>query len=82
MTLPLTRCWAKALAAQDEDADLKAEFAPVAEKLAEQETAILEELNRVQGQPVELSGYYAPDEAALVQAMRPSATFNGIVDAI
>ena len=74
--------WAKALAAQDEDADLKAEFAPVAEKLAEQETAILEELNRVQGQPVELSGYYAPDEAALVQAMRPSATFNGIVDAI
>ena len=74
--------WAKALAAQDEDADLKAEFAPVAETLAEQETAILEELNRVQGQPVELSGYYAPDEAALVQAMRPSATFNGIVDAI
>jgi isocitrate dehydrogenase len=74
--------WAKALAAQDDDADLKAEFAPVAEKLAEQETAILEELNRVQGQPVELSGYYAPDEAALVQAMRPSATFNGIVDAI
>jgi len=74
--------WAKALAAQDDDADLKAEFAPVAEKLAEQETAILEELNRVQGQPVELSGYYAPDEATLVQAMRPSATFNGIVDAI
>ena len=74
--------WAKALAAQDDDADLKAEFAPVAEKLAEQETAILEELNRVQGQLVELSGYYAPDEATLVQVMRPSATFNGIVDAI
>ncbi|MDA7506459.1 NADP-dependent isocitrate dehydrogenase, partial [Akkermansiaceae bacterium] len=57
--------WAKALAAQGDDADLAAEFAPIAEKLAAQEATIIEELNAVQGKPVELSGYYAPDEAAL-----------------
>ncbi|MDB4585950.1 NADP-dependent isocitrate dehydrogenase [Akkermansiaceae bacterium] len=74
--------WAKALAAQTDDADLAAEFAPIAEKLAAQEATIIEELNAVQGQPVELSGYYAPDEAALIAAMRPSGTFNGIIDAI
>ncbi|MEJ6560398.1 MAG: NADP-dependent isocitrate dehydrogenase [Akkermansiaceae bacterium] len=74
--------WAKALAAQGDDTDLAAEFAPIAEKLAAQEATIIEELNAVQGQPVELSGYYAPDEAALVAAMRPSGTFNGIIDAI
>ncbi|MDB4412054.1 NADP-dependent isocitrate dehydrogenase [Akkermansiaceae bacterium] len=74
--------WAKALAAQGDDTDLAAEFAPIAEKLAAQEATIIEELNAVQGQPVELSGYYAPDEAALVAAMRPSGTLNGIIDAI
>ncbi|MDA7862334.1 NADP-dependent isocitrate dehydrogenase [Akkermansiaceae bacterium] len=74
--------WAKALAAQGDDADLAAEFAPIAEKLAAQEATIIEELNAVQGKPVELSGYYAPDEAALAAAMRPSGTFNGIIDAI
>jgi len=74
--------WAKALAAQTDDADLAAEFAPIAEKLEAQEAAIIEELNAVQGQPVELSGYYAPDEEALAEAMRPSATLNGIIDAI
>ena len=74
--------WAKALAAQSDDADLAAEFAPIAEKLAAQEATIIEELNAVQGKPVELSGYYQPDEAALTAAMRPSGTFNGIIDAI
>ena len=74
--------WAKALAAQSDDAGLAAEFAPIAEKLAAQEATIIEELNAVQGKPVELSGYYAPDEAALTAAMRPSGTFNGIIDAI
>ncbi len=74
--------WAKALAAQSDDADLASEFAPIAEKLAAQEATIIEELNAVQGKPVELSGYYQPDEAALTAAMRPSGTFNGIIDAI
>ncbi|MEN8694297.1 MAG: NADP-dependent isocitrate dehydrogenase [Akkermansiaceae bacterium] len=74
--------WAQALAAQDDDADLKAEFAPIAEKLASQEEVIVAELNEAQGQPVELDGYYAPNEEKLTAAMRPSATLNAVIDAI
>ena len=71
--------WAQALAAQDADADLKAEFAPIAEKLAANEGTIVAELNEVQGKPVDLGGYYQPIEAVAVTAMRPSATLNGII---
>ena len=74
--------WAQALAAQDDDADLKAEFRPIAEKLASQEETIVAELNDVQGQPVELEGYYAPNEEKLTAAMRPSATLNAVIDGI
>ncbi|MGC6582553.1 MAG: NADP-dependent isocitrate dehydrogenase [Akkermansiaceae bacterium] len=74
--------WAQALAAQDKDAELKAEFGVIAEKLASQEDAIVSELNEVQGQAVELSGYYAPDEEKLTAAMRPSATLNAVIDSI
>ncbi|HLS84591.1 MAG TPA: NADP-dependent isocitrate dehydrogenase [Arenimonas sp.] len=68
--------WAQALAGQDEDAGLKARFAPLARALAENEAKIVAELNSVQGQPVDIGGYYRPDPAKAAAAMRPSATFN------
>ena len=74
--------WAKQLAAQSDDAELAAQFAPIAAALSEKEEVIVAELNGVQGQPVELDGYYAPNEEKLQKAMRPSATLNGIIDAI
>src|SRR5690606_29838243 len=74
--------WAEALAAQDEDAELKAVFAPVAEKLAANEAKIVEELLAVQGKPVDIGGYYMPDEDKVTAAMRPSATFNAILAGI
>jgi isocitrate dehydrogenase len=74
--------WAQALAAQDGDAELKAIFAPVAEKLAANEAKITEELLAVQGKPVDIGGYYQPDDAKASIAMRPSATLNGILDSI
>ena len=74
--------WAEALAAQDNDADLKAEFTPIAEAMLEHETRIVEELIEVQGQAVEVSGYYQPNDEMASQAMRASATLNGIIDGI
>ncbi|MBB4127424.1 isocitrate dehydrogenase [Xanthomonas translucens] len=68
--------WAQALAAQDEDAALKARFAPLAKQLAEHEAAIVAELNGAQGKPVDIQGYYRPNLERVSQAMRPSATFN------
>ncbi|MBD7922101.1 NADP-dependent isocitrate dehydrogenase [Xanthomonas bonasiae] len=68
--------WAQALAAQEEDAALKARFAPLAKQLAEHEAAIVAELNGVQGKPVDIQGYYRPNLALVSEAMRPSATFN------
>ena len=74
--------WAKQLAAQTDDAGLAAQFAPIAAALSEKEDAIVAELNGVQGGPVELDGYYAPNEEKLQKAMRPSATFNAVIDSI
>src|SRR5207344_1710318 len=71
--------WAQALAAQDKDAELKTLFAPVAEKLTANEKKIAGELLAVQGKPVDISGYYKPDDAKASAAMRPSATFNEIL---
>ncbi len=68
--------WAQALAAQDQDADLKARFAPLAQALADNEQKIVEELIAVQGKAVDIGGYYRPDLAKASAAMRPSATFN------
>ena len=68
--------WAQALAAQNEDAALKAKFAPLAQALTANEAKIVEELLAVQGQPVDIGGYYHPDMAKLAKAMRPSATLN------
>ncbi len=74
--------WAEALAAQDNDADLKAEFTPIAQAMLEHETRIVEELIEVQGQAVEISGYYQPSDEMASQAMRASVTLNGIIDGI
>jgi isocitrate dehydrogenase len=68
--------WAQALAAQDVNAALKARFAPLAAALGAHEAGIVDELNRVQGEPVQIGGYYHPDLAKVAAAMRPSATFN------
>jgi len=68
--------WAQALAAQDGDADLKARFTLLAERLAADEGRIVEELNAVQGRAMDIGGYYRPDEERAFKAMRPSETFN------
>jgi isocitrate dehydrogenase len=74
--------WAQALAAQDADAALQARFAPLARTLAENEAKIVAELAAVQGQPVDIGGYYRPDAAKMARAMRPSATFNAALAAL
>jgi len=74
--------WAEALANQTTDADLSAKFAPVAKALADNETKILDELNAVQGSPVDIGGYYKLDKAKTEKVMRPSATLNAIIDAV
>src|SRR5690606_30317717 len=74
--------WAQALAAQDQDSGLKARFAPLARALGDNEAKILAELGAVQGQPVDIGGYYQPDLAKAGPAMRPSATFNAALAAL
>jgi isocitrate dehydrogenase len=71
--------WAQALAAQTTDHELQKVFAPVAEKLAAAEAAIGAELLAVQGKPVDIGGYYQPDDSKTSAAMRPSATLNGVL---
>ncbi|MEO9080133.1 MAG: NADP-dependent isocitrate dehydrogenase [Rhodanobacter sp.] len=72
----LTLYWAQALATQDEDAELKRIFASLATTLQASEKAIIDELNRVQGKPVDIAGYYRPNLDKVTCAMRPSETFN------
>jgi len=74
--------WAQAVAGQDEDQELKARFSPIAEQLTANEARIADELIAAQGQPVEIGGYYHPDKEMTSQAMRPSATLNGILAAV
>jgi isocitrate dehydrogenase len=81
-TFYLALYWARALAAQDEDAELKERFVPVAAALTEKEEVIAGELLAAQGAPVDIGGYFNPDEARTRAAMRPSATFNAIIDAM
>ena len=73
------RYWAEALAAQTEDAELAAEFAPVAKELADKEEQILSELAAAQGAAADLGGYYHTDPAKAAAVMRPSATLNAII---
>jgi isocitrate dehydrogenase len=74
--------WAQALAAQDKDAALKARFAEAAKQLEASEGKINAELVGAQGKPVDMGGYYHPDKVKTGAAMRPSATLNGIIDAL
>ncbi|MEJ2491524.1 MAG: NADP-dependent isocitrate dehydrogenase [Desulfuromonadales bacterium] len=74
--------WAQALAAQDKDAELKARFAPVAKQLSDNAAKIDQELIDCQGEPVDIGGYFRPDVAKAAAAMRPSATYNAIIDAL
>ncbi|NRP26039.1 Isocitrate dehydrogenase [NADP] [Aliiroseovarius sp. xm-m-379] len=73
------RYWAEALAAQGDDADLAAEFAPVAKALAEGEEAILAELAAAQGPAADIGGYFRPSVELKAKVMRPSATLNAII---
>jgi isocitrate dehydrogenase len=74
--------WAQELAKQTDDAELAAAFGPVAERLAADEEAIVSELAAVQGQPVDLGGYFFVDREKATAAMRPSATLNAAIDAV
>ncbi len=74
--------WAQALAEQTKDKNLQAHFAKVAKQLADNEAKIVAELLGAQGKPVDMGGYYHPNDAKTTKAMRPSPTFNAIVDAI
>ncbi|MCR2793652.1 NADP-dependent isocitrate dehydrogenase [Microbacterium sp. zg.Y625] len=78
----LARYWAEELARQTADAELAAVFAPIAEALAAQEETIVAELTAVQGSPADIGGYYRPDVALVDAVMRPSTTFNAVIDAI
>ena len=74
--------WAQALAAQTEDKELQAQFAPVAKAMAENEAKIVAELNAVQGKPVDIGGYYHADADKVSKVMRPSATLNAIIASV
>ncbi|OOG78659.1 NADP-dependent isocitrate dehydrogenase [Algoriphagus sp. A40] len=74
--------WAEALAAQNKDAGLQAKFAPIAEALSANETIIVEEYNSSQGKPVDIGGYYRPEVSKTSTAMRPSKTFNEIIESL
>ncbi|MCC5938099.1 MAG: NADP-dependent isocitrate dehydrogenase [Lunatimonas sp.] len=78
----LAMYWAEALAAQDKDVALKEIFTPVAKDFAAKEAKIMEELNGAQGSPVDIGGYYRPDEEKTSIAMRPSQTLNQILEGI
>ena len=71
--------WARALAEQESDAELKAQFSDFADKLSEHQSQIIEELNSAQGREVDIQGYYFPNEELAEQAMRPSNTLNNLL---
>ena len=74
--------WAQALASQTQDAEMQARFTPVAQQMTANEDKIIQELNDAQGQPVDIGGYYLPNDELSATAMRPSVTLNAIVDAL
>ena len=76
----LSLFWAEQLAAQDKDSDLKSKFAPVATQLRDNEEKILNEINAVQGNATDVGGYYYPDFDKAMAAMRPSETYNKILE--
>ncbi len=78
----LAQYWAKALADQNDDTELKEIFTPVASNLVENEAKIVEELNNAQGVAVDMGGYYHPNLELVAKAMRPSITFNAVIDSL
>jgi len=78
----LTLYWAKELAKQNKDNNLKNIFGKVAQELSLNEQTIVNELNNAQGKPVDIGGYYKPDKSLAIKAMRPSAILNHIIDSI
>ncbi len=76
----LAMYWANALANQTEDTELASQFANVSKNLSENEEKITQELLSVQGKSADIGGYYKPDQEKVSAVMRPSATFNGIID--
>ena len=78
----LAMYWAEAVAAQTKDKELAAQFAKVAKQLQDNEEKINAELIGAQGKPVDMGGYYHPNDAKVEAAMRPSPTLNAIIDAI
>jgi isocitrate dehydrogenase len=78
----LAMYWAQAMSEVTDEPVLAEKFSGVAEALAKSESAIIAELDAAQGQPVDMGGYYNPDDELAAAAMRPSATLNGIIDTI
>jgi isocitrate dehydrogenase len=78
----LAMYWAQAMAGQKDDAELQAVFSPVAEQLVGNEATIIEELNAVQGKPVDIGGYYRPNRELTANVMRPSQTLNAVIDGL
>ncbi|MGB2079187.1 MAG: NADP-dependent isocitrate dehydrogenase [Vibrio sp.] len=78
----LSLYWAQALAKQNQDADLAAEFAPIAKELAAKEAQIVQELNQAQGDAADLGGYYSVDLEKVTDIMRPSPSFNQVIDSL
>jgi len=76
----LSLYWADELATQEDDASLKSLFMPIAQAMKEQQNKIVEDLAEVQGNGVDMGGYYLPDDAMMMRIMRPSETFNAILD--
>ena len=74
--------WAKALATQSQDLELKNQFSSIAVELSDNEQIILRELNDIQGEATNIGGYYLPDEKAADKAMQPSITLNNIIESI
>lgn len=78
----LAMYWAEALANQNDNKQLKEKFTSIANSLIENEKMILEEIAKAEGKPVEIGGYYLPDDNKASAAMRPSKTFNNIINSI
>lgn len=78
----LSLYWARALAVQDKDAELRDRFQGIAEQLGEKEEVIVDELNAAQGASIDIGGYYHPDINKVSQAMRPSETFNQVIESL
>ena len=75
----LAQYWARTLASQTVDTDLRSTFGPIADELERNESIIVAELNGAQGTPIDIGGYYRPDPALATRAMRPSGTLNAII---